>query len=79
MRTKGWFGRKLVGFGIGPRTWEGAAVIVVFAAGFPVLLGWAAPQIAAASGLAEALIRLALIAAWVGALAGVIVLTCEES
>jgi hypothetical protein len=31
MRFKGWFGRKQVGYGIGPRSWEGwlfSAVIV---------------------------------------------------
>jgi hypothetical protein len=43
MRFKGWFGRKQVGYGIGPRTWQGWLVSAIAVA---ALIGhrWFEPQ-----------------------------------
>jgi len=34
MRLKGWFGPKLVGYGFGPRSWQGWLATVMLAAAF---------------------------------------------
>ena len=40
---KRWFGPKMIGYGIGPRSWDGWLVTLVFAAGGIVLARWLHP------------------------------------
>ena len=40
---KRWFGPKMIGYGIGPRSWEGWLVTLVFAAGGIVFARWLHP------------------------------------
>jgi hypothetical protein len=66
MRFKGWFGRKAVGYGIGPRSWQGWLVSVIAVAAIlghrwfhPVQFGlppWTRPALAIAIGMAFLLV-----------------------
>ena len=33
MRRPAWFGPKIIGWGVGPRSWQGLAVVALFVAG----------------------------------------------
>jgi FtsH-binding integral membrane protein len=35
-----WFGPKTIGYGIGPRSWEGWLVVLVFCAGAALIAKW---------------------------------------
>ena len=44
MRFKGWFGRKAVGYGVGPRSWQGWLVTALVLGGIFVSYRWFHPQ-----------------------------------
>jgi hypothetical protein len=44
MRFKGWFGRKSVGYGVGPRTWQGWLVTALLLGGMFAGRRWFDPQ-----------------------------------
>ena len=66
MRWRGWFGPKVIGYGIGPRRWQGWAVSALLIAAIigsrflhPQVWGlppWARPAIVAVLGLAFVLV-----------------------
>ena len=67
MRLKGWFGRKAVGYGVGPRSWQGWLVSAIAVGGIlagrqwyhPQQLGlpvWTRPALAIAIGVAFLLV-----------------------
>jgi hypothetical protein len=66
MRFKGWFGRKAVGYGVGPRSWQGWLVSAVAIAALvghrwfqPQQFGlppWTRPALAIAIGMAFLLV-----------------------
>jgi hypothetical protein len=45
MRFKGWFGRKRIGYGVGPRSWEGWLATAVFAAALIGSVRWFRPPL----------------------------------
>ena len=44
MRVKGWFGPKRIGYGIGPRSWQGWLATAVVLGGVLSIAGWFHPD-----------------------------------
>jgi hypothetical protein len=60
----GWFGPKLIGWGVSPRSWEGWVVTVIFLAGLAVAIRWLRPVLEASTGLPPMALTFAIVAVW---------------
>lgn len=63
---KGWFGPKIVGYGISPRSWQGWLATALFVAGLIGLLTGVTSNLSGFSGLSPDAWRLALGTVWLG-------------
>lgn len=76
---KGWFGPRRIGWGVGPRSWEGWVVTVVFIGLVAASMRWLRPLLETRTGLPTPAVGLAIIAAWLAIYLSVIWLTFDRS
>ncbi len=67
-----------MGWGVGPRSWQGWVITAVILAGMAVSIRWLGPVIEEATEWPRPVVTLAIAVAWVGMLLGVVALTYAD-